>query len=226
LLPGVQRFHFSFSFVPAWSVLILRCDLLEDGDDADDSHAPGTGASTASGDPGNSRREGPVSVVAGSRVLSRSNRREAVLVVAHVRRLLGAGLKPGDIAVISPYNGQVDAIKALLAAADAEDDAEGFSFHARHQGAAAAAEEGEHATSGCIAQGRPAAKRRERKASASRAASSAPSVADADAAVLGRSNVVFRCSAVAVRSVDGFQGAEREAVVISLVRSNRRGDVG
>lgn len=81
---------------------------------------------------------------------TRRNPREADLAVRYVRRLLAAGVPATDVAVITPYRGQVRIIRDRLA----------------------------------------------------------------DAA------------AVEVDSVDGFQGREKEAVVVSLVRSNAEGDVG
>lgn len=83
---------------------------------------------------------------------SRSNEGETKVVVAHVDSLLRAGVRPEEIAVITPYNAQVELLRSRLAA---------------------------HGSSG-----------------------------------------------LEIGSVDGFQGREKEAVVISLVRSNRRGDVG
>ncbi|KAI2491393.1 hypothetical protein MHU86_23182 [Fragilaria crotonensis] len=45
---------------------------------------------------------------------SRFNQGEAQLVVQHVQTLLRAGIKPEEIAVISPYNGQVELLRTLL----------------------------------------------------------------------------------------------------------------
>jgi len=84
---------------------------------------------------------------------SKSNKEEAALAAAYVRVLLKAGLRGGQIAVISPYNAQVALLRDLLAP---------------HPEAAG----------------------------------------------------------IEVRSVDGFQGQEKEAVVLSLVRSNEEGGVG
>ncbi|MBN9519594.1 AAA family ATPase [bacterium] len=81
---------------------------------------------------------------------SRFNRREAALAAKQVRALLAAGLTAEQVAVITPYRGQVRLLRELLA---------------------------EH---------------RE----------------------------------LEIDSVDGFQGREKEAVVISLVRSNPEGDIG
>uniref|UniRef100_K3X5G7 DNA helicase n=1 Tax=Globisporangium ultimum (strain ATCC 200006 / CBS 805.95 / DAOM BR144) TaxID=431595 RepID=K3X5G7_GLOUD len=106
------------------------CELEEDGDDDDGVPAKG-----------------------GSSVLklSKSNEGEARVVAKHVRALLETGLKQEEIAVITPYNKQVQALKALLL--------ESF-------------------------------------------------------------------PKLEIRSVDGFQGCEKEAVVMSLVRSNARKQVG
>jgi hypothetical protein len=40
-------------------------------------------------------------------VMSKRNEGEARVTAAHVRRLVAAGVRPGDIAVITPYNAQV-----------------------------------------------------------------------------------------------------------------------
>jgi ATP-dependent RNA/DNA helicase IGHMBP2 len=79
---------------------------------------------------------------------SRYNPGEAALVAKHVQRLVGAGMKPGQMCVITPYNGQVEWLRNLL---------------------------------------------------------------------------LPDYPALEIRSVDGFQGGEREAVILSLVRSSDRG---
>ncbi len=83
---------------------------------------------------------------------SRHNEGEAALVAREVERVLALGVAPGDVAVISPYDAQVQRLRQLLATR---------------------VEEG-----------------------------------------------------LEVDSVDGFQGREKEAVVVSLVRSNDLGEVG
>ncbi|KAF4317090.1 hypothetical protein BBO99_00008016 [Phytophthora kernoviae] len=83
--------------------------------------------------------------------LSKSNEGEAQVVARHIRALLDAGLKEDEVAVITPYNKQVQVLKALLL--------ESF-------------------------------------------------------------------PKLEIRSVDGFQGCEKEAVVMSLVRSNAARQVG
>jgi ATP-dependent RNA/DNA helicase IGHMBP2 len=82
---------------------------------------------------------------------SKANEGEADIAARHVEALLAAGLRAEDIAVITPYNAQVDRLRARLSAAH---------------------------------------------------------------------------PLLEIGSVDGFQGREKEAVVISLVRSNPRGEVG
>ncbi len=83
---------------------------------------------------------------------SRENAGEALLVVAEVERVLALGVAPAEVAVISPYDGQVQRLRALLQAR---------------------VDEG-----------------------------------------------------LEVDTVDGFQGREKEAVVVSLVRANAEGEVG
>ncbi|ETN14479.1 hypothetical protein PPTG_07525 [Phytophthora nicotianae INRA-310] len=87
----------------------------------------------------------------GSMQLSKSNEGEARVVARHVSALLEAGLKEEEVAVITPYNKQVQTLKALL-----------LESHPKLE----------------------------------------------------------------IRSVDGFQGCEKEAVVMSLVRSNASRQVG
>jgi superfamily I DNA and/or RNA helicase len=81
---------------------------------------------------------------------SKLNVGEADLAAAAVRRLLAAGVSPADIAVISPYDAQVQKIRQLL----------------------------------------------------------------------------HDVGELEVDTVDGFQGREKEAVVVSLVRSNDEGELG
>lgn len=80
--------------------------------------------------------------------VSKGNEGEADIVAAHVTTLITAGLPPSDIAVIAPYNLQVELLRLRLSA---------------------------------------------------------------------------QYPALEIKSVDGFQGREKEAVVISLVRSNAKG---
>ncbi|XP_021563759.1 DNA-binding protein SMUBP-2, partial [Carlito syrichta] len=82
---------------------------------------------------------------------SKGNPGEVRLVGLHIQALVDAGVPAQDIAVITPYNLQVDLLRQSLA---------------------------------------------------------------------------HRHPELEIKSVDGFQGREKEAVVLSLVRSNRRGDVG
>jgi DNA polymerase III delta prime subunit len=83
---------------------------------------------------------------------SRENEGEAALCAAEVERILALGVSPAEVAVIAPYDGQVQRLRALLASR---------------------LEEG-----------------------------------------------------LEVDTVDGFQGREKEAVVVSLTRANPEGEVG
>uniref|UniRef100_A0A8C5LCH1 DNA-binding protein SMUBP-2 n=1 Tax=Jaculus jaculus TaxID=51337 RepID=A0A8C5LCH1_JACJA len=82
---------------------------------------------------------------------SRGNPGEVRLVSLHIQALVDAGVQAGDIAVIAPYNLQVDLLRQSLAHKHPE---------------------------------------------------------------------------LEIKSVDGFQGREKEAVILSFVRSNRKGEVG
>ena len=101
---------------------------------------------------------------------SKSNEMEAALVRQHVRQLVDAGVRPEDIAVVTPYNAQVRAslqhIRNLMNMTD-----------------------------------------RLRQL-----------------AVLAPLKEQF--PGIELGSVDGFQGREKEAVIVSLVRSNSEGEVG
>lgn len=90
-------------------------------------------------------------VASAAEASSHSNPLEAAVAVAHVRRLLDAGVREDEIAVITPYNGQLSLLNEALRAA--------------HPG-------------------------------------------------------------IEMGSVDGFQGREKEAVVLSLVRSNEKRETG
>ncbi|XP_062860705.1 DNA-binding protein SMUBP-2 [Trichomycterus rosablanca] len=82
---------------------------------------------------------------------SKGNQGEVDIVAIHVKTLIEAGVKAKDIAVIAPYNLQVDLLRQKLSSEHPE---------------------------------------------------------------------------LEIKSVDGFQGREKEAVLLSLVRSNRKGEVG
>ncbi|XP_056657155.1 DNA-binding protein SMUBP-2 [Monodelphis domestica] len=82
---------------------------------------------------------------------SKGNPGEVQLVSLHVQALVAAGVRVGDIAVIAPYNLQVDLLRQQLSP---------------------------------------------------------------------------RYPELEIKSVDGFQGREKEAIVLSFVRSNRKGEVG
>lgn len=100
---------------------------------------------------------------------SKSNEMEAVLVRQHVKQLVVAGVRPDDIAVVTPYNAQVNPFTTT--------DIGSANVYPRRQ-----------------------------------------------LAILAPLKDQF--PGIELGSVDGFQGREKEAVIVSLVRSNPEGEVG
>ncbi|KAI7212110.1 DNA helicase, partial [Hortaea werneckii] len=90
-------------------------DFPEKVEDEEGS-GPDPSSSTAGGAGGGGGGGGPSSKKKASSLLSESkvNENEALLVSHHVRNLIQAGVKPEDIAVITPYNGQLALLSALL----------------------------------------------------------------------------------------------------------------
>lgn len=148
------------------------CDCEEDApeDGGGNSGSGGGGGGGGGGDKGGGKGDGRggggggaassssklSEMVAGSK----SNAAEARLVGEHVRALLKAGLRHDEIGVITPYNAQVERLRAELAEERQVPSASGEGY------------------------------------------------------------------ALEVGTVDGFQGREKEAIIISLVRSNARREVG
>ncbi|KAF5557038.1 HCS1-DNA helicase A [Fusarium phyllophilum] len=132
----------------------LLKDLEYEVQDNEDTNEPVIFIDTQGGDfPEKSEEDGketPRKGRAGLHGDSKSNEMEAALVQQHVRQLVGAGVRPEDIAVVTPYNAQL----AILAP------------------------------------------------------------------------LKDKFPGIELGSVDGFQGREKEAVIVSLVRSNSEGEVG
>lgn len=129
----------------------LLKDLPYDVEDTEDTREPLVFFDTQGGDyPEKTEEEtaGKKSVILGD---SKSNEMEAAIVNLHVSKLVGAGVKADDIAIITPYNAQLAVLSQLL--------------KERYPG-------------------------------------------------------------IELGSVDGFQGREKEAVIVSLVRSNPEHEVG
>ncbi|KFY70104.1 hypothetical protein V499_09466 [Pseudogymnoascus sp. VKM F-103] len=131
----------------------LLTDLPYEVQDTEDTREPLVFWDTQGGDFPEASEEEGVSKKAGKGLMgeSKSNEMEAALVKLHVKNLVEAGVKPEDIAVVTPYNAQL----ALM--------------------------------SGPLKEEFPG---------------------------------------IELGSVDGFQGREKEAIIVSLVRSNGDGEVG
>lgn len=114
---------------------------------------------------------------------SKSNEMEAAVVKQHVRRLVDAGVKAEDIAVVTPYNAQVSCRNPLKVPQPPTRASQG---------------------------GRPVRCHADMRR--------------IKLALLAPLKEHF--PGIELGSVDGFQGREKEAVIVSLVRSNADGEVG
>ncbi|BDD57792.1 hypothetical protein MAP00_003129 [Monascus purpureus] len=129
----------------------LLKDLPYDVEETDDTKEPVVFWDTQGGDFLEKTEDNDVGAKEALLGESKSNEMEASVVAKHVTNLVDAGVKPEDIAVITPYNGQLALLSRLLREKYPE---------------------------------------------------------------------------IELGSVDGFQGREKEAVVVSLVRSNPENEVG
>jgi DNA polymerase alpha-associated DNA helicase A len=95
----------------------LLKDLPYGVDDTEDTNEPVIFIDTQGGDypekneEDDTGRKGSIRSLYGE---SKSNEMEAALVRQHVRKLVNAGVKPEDIAVVTPYNAQVSGKSTLL----------------------------------------------------------------------------------------------------------------
>lgn len=106
---------------------------------------------------------------------SKSNEMEAALVKQHVQKLVDAGVKPEDIAIVTPYNAQVGTLICCRW---------GWQWLYMLSGLTVVPQ----------------------------------------LAILAQLKDTF--TGIELGSVDGFQGREKEAVILTLVRSNSEGEVG
>ncbi|KAK0522160.1 hypothetical protein OC835_006667 [Tilletia horrida] len=160
---------------------------------------------------------------------SKSNANEAALVLAHVKKLVRHGLRTDEIVVLAPYAAQVSLIREMLAACGdavapaavsaggkAEGEAEGEGQPETGKGKTKRGAKEKRA--GASGSKRATAKDKEKGKTKSAGKQGAGTEADGLARV--------SLAEVEVGTVDGMQGREKEAVVLSLVRSNREGEVG
>lgn len=129
----------------------LLKDLAYEVQDTEDTREPLVFYDTQGGDFPEKTEDEPATKKSSLVGDSKSNEMEAAVVQMHVHRLIAAGVRAADVAVITPYNAQL--------------------------------------------------------------------------AVLSR-QLKERCPGIELGSVDGFQGREKEAIIVSLVRSNPEREVG
>lgn len=129
----------------------LLKDLPYEIQETDDTREPLVFWDTQGGDSPEKTEDEEIGKKEGLLGESKSNDMEALVVARHVDNLVDAGVRPEDIAVITPYNGQLTVLSQML--------------REKYPG-------------------------------------------------------------LELGSVDGFQGREKEAVVVSLVRSNSEHEVG
>lgn len=129
----------------------LLKDLPYGVEETDDTKEPLVFIDTQGGDFAEKAEDEDTTIKGGLLSESKSNEMEARIAIRHVEGLIDAGVRPEDIAVVTPYNAQV----ALI----------GQSLKEKYPG-------------------------------------------------------------IEIGSVDGFQGREKEAIVVSLVRSNDKHEVG
>lgn len=138
---------------------------------------------------------------------SYQNTREAAATARVVRGLVGAGMTASDVCVISPYAGQVRLLQQALLGG-------GGSISGGGGG-------GSNGGSGRPRGGGAAAARR--------APGAEPSAGGADPSTKGAASPLIgggRLAGLEIKTVDGFQGREKEVVVFSAVRSSAAGGVG
>lgn len=148
--PSDELYESKLVAADAVKVRLLK-DLPYEVEDTDDTREPVVFWDTQGGDFPERTEDDDIGKKEALLGESKSNEMEASVVAKHVANLMEAGVKPEDIAVITPYNGQLALLSQML--------------REKYPG-------------------------------------------------------------IELGSVDGFQGREKEAVVVSLVRSNSEHEVG
>jgi hypothetical protein len=117
---------------------------------------------------------------------SHRNHNEAELILQHTLYLVKKGIKPSDIGIITPYNGQLELLRATFSP-----------FLSSYF----------PSTTG-----------------SSSLSSSSSSVATTSLLLAEREKI--NLDGIEIKTIDGFQGGEKEVILISFVRSNENHNVG
>jgi len=128
---------------------------------------------------------------------SHRNYHEADLVYKHVVALVKAGIKPNQIGVITPYNAQLDVLRDLMLSTDS-----------------------------AVVDGSTTRKPTVTTSSGEGHKRSSSNALKADALSSSNASQLLQLEGLEIKTIDGFQGGEKECILLSLVRSNASHTLG